>query len=168
MKRPASVLIAILAIALAAAPALARPADLSAAEAGFEKVKSLAGDWQGKDPEGKPVTLTYKVISGGSAVMEEMSHGSMVTMYHLDGGHLMLTHYCEAKNQPRMRTTGLTADGKTLDFAFLDATNLTRPTDPHMVALTLTFKDPDHINQKWTYTEGGKDQPETFEFTRQK
>ena len=44
---------------------------LAAAEksnAGFEKLKSLAGEWEGKATDGKPVKATYKVTSGGSAV----------------------------------------------------------------------------------------------------
>jgi hypothetical protein len=39
------------------------------ASEGFEKLKSLVGTWKGKSPEGE-VTLTYKLVSGGSTVME--------------------------------------------------------------------------------------------------
>jgi len=35
--------------------------------------------------------------------MESMEHESMVTMYHLDKGRVMMTHYCSAQNQPRMQ-----------------------------------------------------------------
>lgn len=30
----------------------------------------------------------------------------MFTAYHLDVGKLVMTHFCEAGNQPRMRITG--------------------------------------------------------------
>lgn len=49
------------------------------------------------------VRTTYKLVAGDSAIEETLSHGNMVTMYHPDGNSLMLTHYCVAQNQPRMR-----------------------------------------------------------------
>src|ERR1044071_9509421 len=63
----------------------------------FAKLKKLAGDWTNKeDKSGKEmVTLRYRVISGGSAVEEEMlpgSPGSMTSIYHLDNGSLVMTH----------------------------------------------------------------------------
>ena len=38
--------------------------------AGFEKLKSLAGQWQGTKPDGKPVTVTYQIASGGNSLVE--------------------------------------------------------------------------------------------------
>jgi len=42
--------------------------------------------------------------------MESMEHESMVTMYHLDKGRVMMTHYCSAQTsracRPRCRMTG--------------------------------------------------------------
>ena len=61
----------------------------------FEKIKSLAGNWEGKETEGNPVHVSYKVVSGGTAVMEsilEKSKAQMITVYYLDGDQLMLTH----------------------------------------------------------------------------
>ena len=72
----------------------------------FDKIKSLAGSWEGKGPDGGSVYLNYKVVSGGTAVMESITEGpgnQMLTLYYLDGDHLMMTHYCSAGNQPRMR-----------------------------------------------------------------
>ena len=74
--------------------------------AGFEKLKPLVGNWQGKSSEGKPVAITYALVSDGSALMETLRAGSepeMVTVYYPDGDRLMMTHYCSMHNQPRMR-----------------------------------------------------------------
>ena len=38
----------------------------------FQKIKSLAGEWQGKRGDGKQVTVTYEVVSNGSTVMERI------------------------------------------------------------------------------------------------
>ena len=55
--------------------------------AGFEKLKSLVGTWKGTSSDGE-ITLTYKLVSGGSTLMEindsEMHKDGMITMYHLD------------------------------------------------------------------------------------
>ena len=73
---------------------------------GFDKLKSLAGQWQGKRSDGKPVVVTYELVSGGHGIMERLEaadEDEMVTVYHPDGDGLMMTHYCSAGNQPRMR-----------------------------------------------------------------
>src|SRR5438105_4296124 len=71
-----------------------KPKDTSA-QLCFAKLKKLAGDWTHKeDKSGKEmVTLRYRVISGGSAVEEEILPGSpaaMTSIYHLDNGSLVM------------------------------------------------------------------------------
>jgi hypothetical protein len=63
------------------------------ANSGFASLKNLAGQWKAKDEKGNPAITTWKLVSGGSALMEEMPHESMVTMYHLDNDRLLMTHY---------------------------------------------------------------------------
>src|SRR5258706_16398214 len=78
------------------------------AKSRFERIKSLAGDWTGTPPaemKGAPMDVRYRVTAGGNAVEETIMPGSdheMVTMYHLDGDKLELTHYCVIGNQPHM------------------------------------------------------------------
>ncbi|HEY3174500.1 MAG TPA: hypothetical protein VGK94_01930 [Candidatus Polarisedimenticolia bacterium] len=151
-------------VVTASAPAAA--AATGPAAAGFDKLKSLVGTWEGKSPEGEAVTVTYSLIAGGNTLMEQLSHGNMVTMYHVDGDSLLLTHYCMANNEPRMRAKGLSADGKRLEFKFVDAANLAKPTDMHMHSLTLTFQDADHVTQEWVNSTEGKEQPASFPLTR--
>jgi len=139
----------------------------------FDKIKSLAGSWKGKDAQGKSILVSYKVVSAGNSVMEEMIMGdisdAMITMYHLDGDATMLTHYCSMGNQPRMRAAALAKDGKSLSFSFVDATNLASPQADCMTDLVVRFKDADHFSQQWTMRVGGKSQPhETFEYERVK
>src|SRR5579859_331066 len=77
------------------------------ANAGFEKLKSLAGQWEGMTNEGGKdfqVTTSFRVVSDGSVLLNDLMGGTpheMVTMFHMDGSHLMATHYCAAHNQPR-------------------------------------------------------------------
>ena len=139
-----------------------------AATAGYEKIKSLVGVWEAKGPDGGSVTATYKLVANGTAVEETNSHGNMVTVFHLDGDSVLLTHYCMADNQPRMRAKGLSADGKSLDFQFVDATNLAKPSDRHMHALKMTFVDADHLNEEWMHSAEGKLEPMLIPFARKK
>ncbi|MBZ5640223.1 MAG: hypothetical protein LAO51_15870 [Acidobacteriia bacterium] len=154
-------------IAISTLAALAEPSG----NAGFEKLKSLAGTWEAKHEDGSATTVTYKVVSGGSAIVETISYGkepeAMVTMYHLDGSKLMLTHYCGAGNQPRM-VAKPSADPNKLTFAYLDATNLKSPDDGHMNGLTVTFEGPDSITQAWAWKANGKESTDVFKYHRLK
>ena len=135
----------------------------------FDKIKSLAGDWEGKAAGGNPIHINYKLVSGGTAVMEsilESSDAQMVTLYYLDGDHLMMTHYCMANNQPRMRADASTSSPRDIKFTYVDATNLSGPNAGHMYAHSIMWKDADHVTQHWTWREGGKDKVETFELQR--
>ncbi len=139
--------------------------------AGFDRLKSLAGDWEGKNAKGEPASVSYKLVSGGTALLETLDTGKgmdMVTVYHLDGDRLMMTHYCAIDNQPRMRAEPPSADGKSLAFSFMDATNLSTPSGGHMHKLTVTFADADHFSQRWTWREAGKDTQDGFQFQRRK
>ncbi len=74
------------------------------AAAAFARLKGLVGEWEANADVGK-ARLVYELTGGGSAVVERESAENMpvmMTVYHLDGNRLLLTHYCMAGNQPRM------------------------------------------------------------------
>ena len=148
----------------------AAPATNNASVA-FEKLKSLVGEWQGKSPEGVEASLTYQLISGGTAVMETLKPANepgMVTIYHLNGDRVMMTHYCSAGNQPRMQAAVPAGDVKTLAFVFVDGANLAGHGNGHIHGLNLTFLDKDHVTQEWIWRDGGKDVQMKNTFTRKK
>jgi hypothetical protein len=137
---------------------------------GFDRVKALLGVWEGTTKDGKTVKVTYTLVADGSAVMETLdpsNESSMITMYHPDGSRVMMTHYCSAHNQPRMRAEAAAADPKTLTFNFVDATNLSSPSDGHMERLVINFVDPDHFTQEWTFKVKDQKKVEVFSFQRQ-
>lgn len=135
----------------------------------FEKMTSLVGEWKGTSMDGKPATVTYTLVSDNSALMERLTMGGeseMVTMYHPDGDHLMMTHYCSAHNQPRMRSNAVDAGGRNITFDLVDVTNLSAPDAGHMKRLVETFTDNDHFTQEWTWTQQGKDMAVVITFER--
>lgn len=136
------------------------------AQAMFGQVKSLAGTWEGKDPEGNAQKIVYRVVSNGSAVCEQMFPGQpheMVNMYHLDGDRLLVTHYCAMGNQPRMAARAQPVATEII-FQPESVTNLADPAGDYMASLKLVMPDPDHLTQCWTSYENGKP-GHTTEFT---
>ena len=135
----------------------------------FEKIKSLTGDWTGKMSGGMAATSTFRVTAGGSAVMQMLGEGTdmeMPTLFHMDGERLMATHYCAAKNQPRMVFVPAGGDGNTLKFDFLDVTNLRNPEDGHMRRRDL------HVHRQGPLPSGmdlpreGQGSADSFDFVR--
>ena len=89
----------------------------------FEHLKSLAGQWQGVGKGMENSTTSFEIVANGSAIMERLAPGHaspMINMYHPDGDGVVMTHYCGAGNQPRMRCT---KDGSSLVFTLSDVTN---------------------------------------------
>src|SRR6266705_2571920 len=80
----------------------------------------------------------------------------MITMFTVDGDHLIATHYCAAKNQPQMTTSAITDAQKPLVFSIARITGLKSPGDFHNTGLTLTLEDTGHLTQIWTYESKGK------------
>ena len=129
--------------------------------AGLEKLKQLAGAWVAVDEKGEPtkqVVSTFKVTAAGSAVHETIFPGTdheMMTFYHLDGKDLVLTHYCAAKNQPRMKADPK-SPANTLVFKFAGGTNFDPAKDFHMHEGSITFVGNDTIQWSWQGWENGK------------
>src|SRR5579864_2637434 len=145
----------LLAVLLTSTAALAQ----SAAQKSFEQLKALAGSWEAT-LDGQPIHVTLRVTSMGNALMHEMSKGAgpedPITLFNLDGERLLLTHYCDAGNQPRMVAT-ISPDGKTIVFNFLEATNLLSSQMGHMQRVTFNFIDANHHTEKWEFAmTGGK------------
>jgi hypothetical protein len=152
-------------IALVATAALAET-DASTA---FDQLKSLLGSWAGKTSDGQPLQISNRVISNGSALLSEITgHEDMISMFHMDGNRLMMTHYCGSGNQPRM-VGSVSPDGKTITFNFLDATNLLSTQHGHMEQVVFTLIDADHHTEQWQFaTPDGKKMSEVFDLRRQK
>lgn len=137
--------------------------------AAFSQLKTLAGEWEAK-VDGKTARLSYKLTGAGTTIEEREAgdaHPEMVTMYHLNGSRLMLTHYCMAGNQPRMEAQSYDAKTGELRFKFLDASNLKSPNDGHMHNMTIRMIDHDHLASTWEFYENGKTKfSEAVEYTR--
>ena len=135
----------------------------SDAQQSFAKLKTLAGSWEGR------VTTVPPHPEMEGKLMHEMTGAGRpddpITMLYLDGDRLMLTHYCDAGNRPRM-TGKLAPDGKSVDFEFLDVAGSTQY--GHMHHATFTLADADHHIEDWTFMEGKTPVHAHFELQRAK
>jgi len=145
----------------------------SAGQKSFDTIKSLTGEWEGKSSMGDPVKVSYRMTAGGSAVMGEIltamkgNNEDMISMIHMDGDRLLLTHYCAAGNQPRMQAS-LSPDGKSITFDLVDATNLATTEAGHMQRVVFTFVDAKHHTEEWHFAVQGKEIVQTFDLQKQK
>ena len=133
---------------------------MSDAQTAFEKLKTLAGSWVGRlttsppDSEfsGRFAQFSMRVTSRGNALVHELSLSGIpdhpVTMFYLEEDQLVLTHYCDAGNRPRM-VGKVSPDGKTLEFDFLDLAGDNQY--GHMHHAVFTFIDENHHTEEWTY-----------------
>ena len=152
----ASTVVTLFALLVYASPGLPQ----SSPQQSFDVLKTLEGNWQGKDSLGHPVKATFRLTGKGSALMSEYGepdqNEDMISMFHVDGDRLLMTHYCSAGNQPRMNATA-SPDGKTITFDFVDATNLASPRAGHMRRFVIKILSPKQHTEEWTYVENGKD-----------
>jgi hypothetical protein len=139
----------------------------SEAQKTFHQIKDLAGVWRGPvtiDPPmkqikgGEQTQVSMRVTSRGNALVHEMKDPSMpddparydhpLTMFYLDNDRLLLTHYCDAGNRPRM-VARTSPDGKVVEFDFLDIAGSTQ--FGNMYHAVFTSIDANHHIEDWTY-----------------
>jgi hypothetical protein len=136
----------------------------SDAQKSFDQLKTLAGTWEGHvttlpahpDLDGKLAHASLRVTSMGTAIVHEMTGEGRpddpITMLYMDDNRLLLTHYCDAGNRPRM-TGKMSPDGRTVEFEFLDVAGSTQY--GHMDHAVFTVIDANHHTEDWTYMEPG-------------
>lgn len=142
----------------------------TAAELAFQRLQSLAGEWEGKDEHGMAARTVFQSSVSRTVVMETLSCSSgmpsMMTLYSLDGNGIALVHYCPTNNQPRMKAIPGGGALAELVFSFTGAGNLATPETGHEHKLVMRFEDNDHISETWTWHENGKDHDQVFHFSR--
>jgi hypothetical protein len=136
------------------------------AQESFDKLKMLSGSWEGQNSQGDPLTVTYRLTAGGSALMSEIyGHDDMISMLHLDGDRLLMTHYCGAGNQPRMQAEA-SPDGKIFVFDFVDGTNLDASKIGHMYRAVFTIVTTDRHTEEWDFIQNGRVMKKMFDLQR--
>lgn len=136
----------------------------SEAEAAFDLMKTLAGEWEGPVDTDFPgagpnikLHTSMRVTSRGHVLVHEFQEAATpfdpakfdhpVTMFYVDEDRLTLVHYCDAGNRPRMITKR--ADGKKVEFDLVDVSGNAKV--GHMYHSVFTLIDKDHHVEDWTF-----------------
>ena len=88
----------------------------------FDMMKSLVGTWEGKlersNGEVVDMMTTYKLVSNGSVIVEDLKEGDqeMMSTYTDRFGKLTMTHYCSFGTKPIFNLSSM--KNNTLDFDF--------------------------------------------------
>jgi hypothetical protein len=110
--------------------------------------------------------VSYRLISGGSALVEEWGLGTpheTETVFYPDHSDLLLTHYCAQGNQPRLRA--VESSGDAVVFRFVDVTN--RSGDQSMlVERALRFAGDSFDDTEIYKAPDGTSDTTTYRFTR--
>jgi hypothetical protein len=131
----------------------------------FEFLKTLAGNWErtggAHDHGGDSHQVIFKTTAAGSSVMETMFPGEameMISMYHMDDGALLMTHYCALANAPILKFEKSDKPGE-IKFAFHGGTNFDPKVDAHVHEGVLKIKDANTIESSFVgYANGKPDQ----------
>lgn len=136
----------------------------------FEKIKSLAGEWQAPQRNDAPMINIFRPMAFGTAMLhEEWKNGEQLTatVFYLVGSELRADHFCDFYNQPRY-TVKPSSDPNVLAFEMREATNLDAH-PRHFRGTTWHLVDATHHTQDWEIVEPGKPARHAkLEFTRTK
>jgi hypothetical protein len=130
----------------------------------FEVFKSLQGQWAiSAGDKTLPFHMTYALGSNGSIVTEQF--GKELSVFYSDKGDLLMTHFCNRGNQPRLR---LKAGGaaRRYEFSMFDITNLKDPAADHVHAIIYEIPDPQHIRLEIIWKKGDGEESEKYVLTR--
>lgn len=134
----------------------------------FEALKSLVGSWEGKTDNGRVIKVTYTLHANASVLMEAWALGpksDALTLYHMDLGALMATHYCPLCNQPRLLLSRVKSPGS-FAFEFCSATNLANLGIAHQQSFEVSLLDSGSFWRSETYVDGGISESEGVTYHR--
>ncbi len=134
----------------------------------FQALKSLVGSWQGQTPAGRTLVVDYRLVANDTVLVETWTLApgrESLTLYFMDNGVLVATHYCPLGNQPRLELVS-TVDAGRMTFAFRSATNLPDPAAAHQDGFEMRLMGADRLWRSESYVEGGEIEVEAADFVR--
>jgi hypothetical protein len=147
--------------------------EASAAARMFARLKASVGEWEGTfrwtgaRSHSGAIRASYALGANGSALVENLLVDgvvAMTTVYHLDGSELRMTHYCAARNQPRLRADSIREEQGEVSFGFLDITGATE--SGFVEGFTIRLEGPDRLQLAFTFRYGAERAVEHIELGR--
>src|SRR5271167_2916842 len=93
----------------------------------YDRLKSLAGEWESELPGYGKLTSSVRVVSNGKAIEETIGtpEDNELSIYTLNADRILLTHYCAMTtdgHQVQLQTPRLEYTPEHLQFEFAGAT----------------------------------------------
>jgi hypothetical protein len=143
---------------------LAASAALGSSETVFEIFKGFEGKWAIRSGQKTlPIEMTYESGSKGSIVTEQF--GKELSVFYRDGQSLLMTHFCNAGNQPRLRLRKNTRAG-VFEFQMFDITNLQSADADHVERVVYKIIDDKTIDLEIVWKKGKSEESEKYTLTR--
>lgn len=137
---------------------------LDGPEAAFDTFKHLQGQWAIQS-EGKmlSIEMTYDIGSNGSIVTEQF--GKELSVIYRDGRSLLMTHFCNRGNAPRLKLQESSQPG-TFAFEMFDITNLKTADAAHVQKVIYRLIDAKHIDLEIVWQQGTSQDSEKYILTK--
>ena len=130
----------------------------------FEVFQTLKGTWVIRAGDKTlPFDMTYDVGSNGTIVTEQF--GKELSVFYSDGGSLLMTHFCNRGNQPRLKLKSGGPPGR-YEFDMFDITSLKDASDAHVQKIIYEILDPKHMNLEIIWKKGAGEQSEKYVLTK--
>jgi hypothetical protein len=143
---------------------LATSAAPGSSETAFEAFKGFEGRWAIRSGQKTlPIEMTYEIGSKGSIVTEQF--GKELSVFYRDGQSLLMTHFCNAGNQPRLRLRENPRPG-VFEFQMFDSTNLQSADADHVERVVYRLIDDKTIDLEIVWKNGKSEESEGYTLIR--
>jgi hypothetical protein len=145
---------------------LTASATLGSSETAFETFKGFEGNWAIRSGQKSlPFEMTYAIGSNGSIVTEQF--GKELSVFYRDGQSLLMTHFCNAGNQPRLRLRENGQPG-VFEFKTFDVTNLPSADADHVDRVVYRIIDDKTMGLEIVWKNAKSENSEKYTLTRLK
>ncbi len=137
---------------------------LGTSETAFDELRGLRGRWAIRS-ERKilPIEMSYELGSKGSIVAEQF--GKELSVFYRDGQSVVMIHFCNAGNQPRLRLKE-SSRPDFLEFEMFDITNLKTANADHVQRVIYRILNENTIDLEIVWEGNNSQTSERYSLTR--
>lgn len=130
----------------------------------FDVFQGLKGSWSIQAGDKKlPFQMTYDVGSNATIVTEQF--GKELSVFYIDGGSFLMTHFCNRGNQPRLKLKSNSPAGR-YEFEMFDIANHKEASDAHVQKIIYEILGPQHMNLEIIWKKGAGEESEKYVLTK--
>ena len=133
-------------------------------EDAFNTFISFKGKWNIQS-EGKPLSIKMIYDDGSKSSVVTEYFGKELSVIYRDGKDLLMTHFCNSGNQPRLKFQERSRPGF-LEFVLFDVTNLKNPDAPHVQKIIYKIINNKRLELELVWKKGNSEESEKYLLTK--